>query len=350
MRGGHDYVACLYYCGIVLFLVSSIDPAIGTIPPHGDYPGNGYETVHQYRRRLGIEFNYTTKWLSPELCRNHTELECQEWDEAFGRRIRSNRKFLTPSSREQLFNTQERDLQRDLQTSEKLQILVILVQWTNHADRVLIPSEDIYSLFNSESIDEALFPTGSISRFFDVSSYGQFEIVADILPWVMTDNSESHYASFGESGQSKELQNAFIPILDALDTSEGLFGYDFSRYDRDQDGVLDMVVFLHSGYAAELGGEDCETGAEASNRIASHASTSIDEANAWASIQGYRLGAYTVNSAYRGRCNLEMARIGYIVHEMTHTMGIPDLYDIEGPLNNGGDIGGIDRYDIMVSM
>jgi M6 family metalloprotease-like protein len=124
-------------------------------------------------------------------------------------------------------------------------------------------------------------------------------------------------------------------------------GFDFSPYDIDGDGQIDLTVFLHSGFAAELGGSDCFTRAGSSERIGSHATTAAE--GLWTSKFGYNLGPYTVAAAQRGICNSNIARIGVIAHEITHNFGMPDLYDIEGPLNPTGSIGGLGRYDIMVS-
>ena len=69
----------------------------------------------------------------------------------------------------------------------------------------------------------------------------------------------------------------------------------------------------------------------------------------WVSSQEIELGAYVVASAFRQRCNANVARLGVIVHEMIHPFGIVDLYDTQGPLDpNSGNTGGLDRYDIMV--
>jgi hypothetical protein len=53
----------------------------------------------------------------------------------------------------------------------------------------------------------------------------------------------------GLSGVDPGLQDAFTPLLDGLEGD----GFDFSLYDQDQNGIIDLVVFLHSGYAAERG-------------------------------------------------------------------------------------------------
>jgi M6 family metalloprotease-like protein len=266
------------------------------------------------------------------MCRTISEEECQELDESFERGVTSNRILL------------EQHKQRRAQgTPSKMHILVLLVQWANHADKPLIPVEEIEQVFNSDNVGDDIVPTGSISRYFQVNSYGQFDITADIVPWMMTDDTEEFYASFGDSGRSPDLANAWTPILEELDSS----GFDFSPYDQDGDGVLDLTVILHSGYAAELGGIDCNNGATREKRIGSHTSSfGLD----WESVGGFRLGPYSVASAYRQSCDANVARLGGIAHEMIHHFGIPDLYDFQPALSSTGNVGGIGRYDIMVSV
>jgi hypothetical protein len=52
----------------------------------------------------------------------------------------------------------------------------------------------------------------------------------------------------------------------------------------------------------------------------------------------------------RGIQNVNINKIGVIVHELIHLFGVPDLYDTDGPLNQVGTIGGLGNYDIMVSV
>jgi M6 family metalloprotease-like protein len=315
----------------VLMAFSALLPAMATFAPTQGLRDEGYETVHEYRRRLGIEYKFTPQWVSPEMCRTISEEQCQELDASFERGVRSNRKLL------------EHHKQRRAQGApSSMRILVLLVQWTNHADKPLIPIEEIDQVFNSDNVGNDIVPTGSISRYFQVNSYGKFDITADVIPWTMTDNTEEAYASLGNSGRSPELENAWTPILEELDSS----GFDFSPFDQDGDGVLDLTVVLHSGYAAELGGPDCNTGATRERRIASHASSF---GGVWTSTDGFQLGPYSVASAYRQRCDADVARLGVIAHEMVHTFGIPDLYNYDQQDNTSGNVGGMGRYDIMVS-
>lgn len=157
--------------------------------------------------------------------------------------------------------------------------------------------------------------------------------------WIPTDDTELHY-SFGRSGLTRDLSRALHPVLRVLDA----LGEDFSQFDQDGDGVLDSVVFLHSGFPAEVGQWDCYNGRVSSQRIWSHAvSTYNDE---WRSFDGkYKLGGYMVASALRGTCGYKLARIGVPTHEFIHTWGIPDIYDTAGDWIGNG----CGHYDIMSS-
>jgi hypothetical protein len=105
------------------------------------------------------------------------------------------------------------------------------------------------------------------------------------------------------------------------------------------------VVFFHSGYAAEVGGTDCETGADYLDRIIS---------KSWGVVESigdtqYELSTFVTSSAYRRNCNLEINRIGVPVHEWFHAaFDLDDLYDTGGRYNGSKfSTGGIGAFGIM---
>lgn len=316
--------------------------------PHGHQEsGQPWETVGAMRRRLDVSFNYTPDLLNPEMCRYLSEDECRDSNDAL--RAHAKKMRLLPKFARQKHsnsinanstNGDETQQNRQLNPSTGVvKILVLLIQFPDHsADRTLIDPSVYNEMWNSQAKTD-LIPSGSISRWFQLNSYGLYEIEAVIVPWTITDNSE-HYYSFGSSGLVTDFQRAFWPALDKLD-SEGI---DWSEYDVDGDGILDCVVALHTGYSAELKGVDCNTKRDYSQRIWSHAFAS--SFNSWTSRSGaYSVGAYVVSSAYRDVCGSEPARIGTITHEMMHTLGLVDLYDGQDA-RVGRGIGG---FDIMAT-
>jgi M6 family metalloprotease-like protein len=219
------------------------------------------------------------------------------------------------------------------------------MKWKDHqqANRKLPPKSEIDILFNADQ-DDALDLAGSVNTWFKTSSYGEFDVQFTVTDFVVTDNTEAFYSN-PNRGRSLDIIPAFTPVLNALDNG-GRF--DFSPFDQDGDKVIDIVLFLHSGYDGVLGINDCQTGAPSTQRIASHARSAsrLD----WESSTGFALGSYVVAPAMRGACNANHNKIGVIAHEICHLFGLPDLYDADGPLNQIGTLGGLGKYDIMVSV
>ena len=295
-----------------------------------------WESVDVMRRRLGIVYNYKPDLLNPELCRYLTEVECQRANDAMRKhatKMRNLPKFAAsknvttmttassaidqPPPPQQQEKEKEKGQRRKLDNPSvgSVKILVLLVQFPDHMDRELVDPTVYNDIWNSNAKSE-IIPSGSVSRWIELNSYGLYEIQANIMPWTVTDNTESYY-SFGISGRTMDFQQAFWPALDYLDQQ----GIDWSNYDVDGDGVLDAVVALHSGYAAELKGLDCNTKQDYSQRIWSHAFAATDYT--WTSADGvYSLGGYVAASAYKGICGNEPANIGTMTHEFMHTFGL----------------------------
>jgi len=83
---------------------------------------------------------------------------------------------------------------------------------------------------------------------------------------------------------------------------------DWSLYDANDDGVLDNVIALHSGYAAEESGNDCTNNRASPDRIWSHA---FADAGFWVSPSGqYSLRGYMVSSALDLLCDSNPAKMG----------------------------------------
>jgi M6 family metalloprotease-like protein len=346
--------SCLFQLLLVLLAVPEV---VCFVPPPLD-SRDGWEPVQTMRLRLGLEFNFTPSLINPEMCRYLSEEECQTADQALiehAQKMRNLPQEARQRQRErQLQELQEQHGQEQQSTSQQQQqqqeqrelnptlgvikVLVILLQFTDHLDRPLIDPLVYDEMWNSQDVSD-LIPSGSVARWFQQNSYGLYEIEAHIVPWTVASNTEEYY-SFGSSGLVPDFQQAFWPALDLLDAQ----GMDWSQYDLDKDGRLDAVVMLHTGYAAELKGVDCNNDREFSQRIWSHAYA--DSANTWWSKDySYRLGGYVVSSAYRDTCGFEPARIGTMTHEFMHTLGLVDLYDGQ-EARVGRGIGG---FDIMAT-
>ena len=202
--------------------------------------------------------------------------------------------------------------------------LVVLVRFSNHTTRSLPSRADVDVLFNAVGGDPVLAPTGSIRDVYYENSYGQMVLDSSVQDWVTVSGTEAYYAN-GNSGDST-LWQALRQALQAIDAT-----VNFSDYDTDNDGWIDSIAFLHSGYAAEWGGSD-SYGTPYTSRIWSHR-WSLQPA--WTSAEGVRVGAYHISPAVWGVSGSEIGRIGVIAHETGHFFGLPDLYDTDSSPGEG---------------
>ncbi|GKY93006.1 hypothetical protein MPSEU_000269100 [Mayamaea pseudoterrestris] len=235
----------------------------------------------------------------------------------------------------------QRDLSPALGTS--IRALVLLIRFTDHANRVL-PNVTYYDdLCNNK-----------IAPYLKQQSYGLYQSTCQVEDWFTTANTEAYYAQ-GKSGQITEpaIHEMFRPKLDALDAlaGTGTDSLDFwGQFDSDRDGTIDSLFIFHSGYPAEFPGDDCETGATFVNRIFSGGYNGERVSGGWESADGnFGLSGFSITSGLTGTCNGNPCGMGIATHEHIHTYNAfrnttkpVDLYD--KTTNNVGGVGG---YDIM---
>ena len=207
--------------------------------------------------------------------------------------------------------------------------LVVMFRFSNHVGRTLPSASDMDVLFNNVGGHPSLAPTGSVKDVYFENSYGQMTLESEVNPgindWITVSNTEAYYAN-GNSGDST-LWQALREALDQLDAV-----IDFNDYDLDNDGRIDSIAFIHSGYAAEWGGTDAY-GTHYSNRIWSHRWAIQPQ---WNSNDGVSVFHYHISPGVWGTSGSNIGRIGVIAHETGHFFGLPDLYDTDG---SGSGIG-----------
>jgi M6 family metalloprotease-like protein len=224
--------------------------------------------------------------------------------------------------------TQQRHL---LATIGTFKALVLLVRFTDHVDRELPTREYFADLCDAH-----------IKTYLSEQSYGQYNVNCDVRDWANTDNTEAYYAAGVANYQGADLSAAmFVPVLNQLDGGGTM---DWSTYDANQDGYIDALLVIHSGYASEQGdGSSCGAAAQ-NDRIYSQGhsiSMAWSNANYATSVSGY-----AISSAFTRLCPGTWAKMGLMTHEWIHTLGTPDLYDL-GTITSGTGLGGIGNLDIM---
>ena len=210
-------------------------------------------------------------------------------------------------------------------TAGTLKNLVVLIQWSDHTTRTVPSESDVDILMNNAGPHPTIAPTGSVRDVFLENSYGALLLESTVAAWVVSDNTEAYYAN-GNSGLTSLTHTALKDALNKVDNF-----IDFSQFDQDENGVIDSITFLHSGYGAEWGGQDA-FGRNYVDRIWSH-KWSIS--GGWTSQVGVTVNSYHISPAVWGTSGSNIGRIGVIAHETGHFLGLPDLYDTDSSPGNG---------------
>ncbi|MBO7609458.1 MAG: M6 family metalloprotease domain-containing protein [Muribaculaceae bacterium] len=175
--------------------------------------------------------------------------------------------------------------------------------------------------------------TGSVRDYFHDQSMGQFDPVFDVAGPVTVP------FSVRECGE--HYDQVFKAALDSIDSF-----VDFTQYDSDNDGGVDMVFFLVAGYAASYQGNS-------EDYLWPHMSFlfTFDEQTGWWSPLFYdsmMMGRYASSTEIYGWESYGMTMpngIGTVCHEFSHVLGLPDLYDTDyeehGQSNDPGE------WDVM---
>jgi M6 family metalloprotease-like protein len=201
--------------------------------------------------------------------------------------------------------------------------LVILCRFADHTNSALIrPRADYDILFNQIGGHPQIAPTGSVRDAFTENSYGILDLQSTVVNWVTLPQNESYYAGTNNGLGGDYPNNAKRMVEDALnlvDTS-----VNFGQFDADNDGWVDAIDIIHSGYGAES--------LSTTSRIWSHRSNLPSD---WTSSDTNSVGMfvkvrpYHTEPALHGASGTAITRIGVIVHETGHFFGLPDLYDTD---------------------
>jgi len=191
-------------------------------------------------------------------------------------------------------------------TGDTVKVLVILVEWYNRL--ATYPKENFDSMLFSWNY----FPGGSVAEYFDEVSYGQVNIVGEVLDWYDAGLYLGWY-------DFEEL----LPELDSI--------IDYSQFDGDNDGNVDAVVFLRSGNGQEDSHEMGDIWSYA--RIYSTGIGPFDGVyiNRWCTTpETYPMRDPLHPPSFSGQDTLNKIRV--LCHELTHNLGLPDMYDYDDKL------------------
>lgn len=212
-------------------------------------------------------------------------------------------------------------------------IPVILAQFKDkkfkNDDEVTVKTFDAYlnkekgAAWPTSGIDKSVkYNKTSVREYYDICSFGKFKPQFDVYGPVTLDHDFSYYYVTSGTHESSE----FIPHVLSKADSE----VDFSQYDSDGDGYVDMFIILFAGYSTTY-----QENVDDKNGFHPHVSYGN-----YGTRDGKRLYRYGLSNELNyyyeeGETDI-IDGIGIFVHEFGHGLGYPDLYPTNFTRNNQG--------------
>lgn len=153
---------------------------------------------------------------------------------------------------------------------------------------------------------------GSVSDYFYDMSKGTYTPQFDVVGPYKLNHSSLYY------GQG-DKDNTYALVSDACKAADK--DVDFSRYDADGDGMVDLVYLIYAGYPASMSGNP--------NDIWPKSGPGNDS---FGTYDGKKVCRYGVHAELNFGRELNqkngflLSGIGLFCHEFSHTLGLPDLY------------------------
>ena len=171
-----------------------------------------------------------------------------------------------------------------------------------------------------------------VRGYFKDCSYGKFTPTFDVVGPVKLPKPQIVYGAGRNDRPDLLLEDACSAVDNIVN---------FSQYDANGDGLVDLVYIIYAGHSANISGNK-ETDIWPKSGTISISKT----------FDGKSIGRYGVSNELAGRENKKKEKetingIGLFCHEFSHTLGLPDIYAIPGTAAADQDNQGMEYWDLM---
>jgi immune inhibitor A len=172
-------------------------------------------------------------------------------------------------------------------------------------------------------------PTGSMTQYYTWASGHRLTVRGEVVATVVMPHDRNYYAAdaWGVNAQGTP-NNDYGLFRDAISACDGQV--DFSRFDLDNDGYVDMLWIVHAGPGGETTASRRDLWSLTSRATAGWNNGAVAETNDFVPgslTQHIRIDRFTILPELSGLHAGQPAEIGVFCHEFGHTLGLPDLYD-----------------------
>ncbi|MBT7789723.1 MAG: M6 family metalloprotease domain-containing protein, partial [Calditrichaeota bacterium] len=207
-----------------------------------------------------------------------------------------------------------RSQRRDNPVDIEISLPIILVDFSDNRANQNENDADMFRqiLFSLDELDP-----GSLREWFLENSYGEVAVVGEVVGWIRLERTYAYYVD-GQYGIGNYPRNSQGMTRDAVIAADNQLN--FSQFDNDDDGTVDVVAIVHAGSSAEANRGD-------EDMIWSHCSSLGGNA---VRLDGVMVRTFVTVP--------EDGHIGVLSHELGHGLfDLPDLYDRDGSSQGLGD-------------
>ena len=207
---------------------------------------------------------------------------------------------------------------------QHMNALVVLVEYQDVKFVTPNANQAFHDMLNKEGYSDNK-GTGSAKDYFEDNSCGNFTIDIDVAgPYTLAQDM-SFYGGNDAATDQDSLPHYMVAEGCKLAEDAGDIT-DFTKYDNDNDGYIDMVFIIYAGVNEAEGGPDDTVWPHKSEM--GHIPSSYKT-----TYNGKRLKVYACTSERSGRAidasDSGMSGIGSFCHEFSHVLGLPDAYDTD---------------------
>ncbi len=197
---------------------------------------------------------------------------------------------------------------RDFPVFGEQKAIVVLVEYSDVKFTLDDPYAYFNAMLNAEGFSDPQFGgTGSCRDYFIEASLGQFSPQFDVYGPVTLSKNRAYYGANDAKGNDVRAGQMVLEACQMLDKT-----VDFSEYDRNGDGLIDNVFVFYAGQGEATYGPDESVWPHSSIVTGGYL------------FDGVTLRTYGCTNEWG---NNRPDGIGTFVHEFSHVMGLPDLYN-----------------------
>lgn len=209
----------------------------------------------------------------------------------------------------------------NIPTRGDVYVPVILVQYADVKFSPADPKKTFEGRINGDNyLNEGGY--GSIKEYFIEQSNGLFTPHFDIIGPITLGNDTKYYGGNDKQGTDLRPQEM---VSEACRKAYSEEKADFTRYDNNGDGYVDIVYIIYAGYGEASYPDRLE------NTIWPHQW----ELDSPLNLGGVKVECYACNNELDGYTGSKLDGIGTFCHEFSHCLGLPDFYPTDGSAGFG---------------